>query len=397
MNGPVKMYKTCQIIQHDLKVELPVCMYRMKNIHANKSDDGPLGDHVSSFRDSADISKQVKQFLKSFRSSPEMSTLIDRQQRILQQLDDLRQQMLKLKNDLCTPNIVESTVTATTKPPQIPNIVLNVSPEHPPYSLLVVKKLCSKSFNIAVSNHLHSTISQLPEISVQFIKDLESFPINQSLPTYTLRLIWKMVEPSLELLVSQVPIIGEPNMLRFLARLMPDLLRYETEKDVFEIDSTLDLCYSLVRAKSKTERLGLIQSLNKKLGKSQFLCGHSEMTIADVAASSAIKQVALNEITQNMTKWLQRCDDMQKWETCKRVGESVVNQKVIVEVKKYIVIVIDNSPLLVMSELIIETALKRKRTYLLYIVMNVKQSVIFCSDGPSSGVTFGFVVAVIDI
>ncbi|KAK4876449.1 hypothetical protein RN001_012871 [Aquatica leii] len=313
MNGPVQMYKTRQIIKHDLKVDLPTCMYGMRNIHAKTNDLGPLGDHVSPFQDSADISKQVKQLLKRIEDLSEMDTLIDRQERILRQLNDLRQEMLNLKTNLCsttvTNELVKNAVSTPTEVPKLLNIVINVSPQHPPYSLLLIKKLCVDLFNVNVSTHLHSTVSSLPEKTLTFEKQLQSFPVNANLPTYTIRLIWKTVVPSCELIVSQVPISGEPNVLRYLARLIPNVLIYETADNVWEIDSALDLSYSLIRARTKTERLGLIQSLNKKLGKSKFLCGHSEMTIADLAASSAIRQVADNEVTQNMMKWLQRCDE----------------------------------------------------------------------------------------
>lgn len=66
MNGPVKMYKTRQIIRHDFKVQLPECIFKMKNIHATSDETGPLGDHVSPAKKSVDISEQVKQFLKVF-------------------------------------------------------------------------------------------------------------------------------------------------------------------------------------------------------------------------------------------------------------------------------------------------------------------------------------------
>lgn len=98
------------------------------------------------------------------------------------------------------------------------------------------------------------------------------------------------------------------NILRYLARIAPSLLSYECLENVFEIDSVLDVTHCITRSRTKTERISLLQALNKKLGKSNFFCGHSNITIADVAVSSALKHVADSEINENMSKWLKRVE-----------------------------------------------------------------------------------------
>lgn len=311
MNGPVNMYRARQIVRHDLKVSLPSCMYKLKNIHATSDEAGPLGDHVSPARKSVDISEQVEQSLKNLHLQPEMTALIERQKKILQQLDELRQQMISLKADLSATNgpvaakaLETSFVCPITK---VPDIIINASPTHPPYSLLLVQKLWSNCFQLRVTMHLHSTVSSLPENAAALSEALQTCT-QTNLPTVNIRLIWKEVGPNTELIVSQTPIVGEVNILRYLARVNPNYLKYEAAENVIELDSVLDICHCIVRSRTKTERASLIQSLNKKLGKSEWLCGHSKITIADIAASSAVKQVAANEINQNMSKWLQRCE-----------------------------------------------------------------------------------------
>ncbi|KAJ8928262.1 hypothetical protein NQ314_019213 [Rhamnusium bicolor] len=112
-----------------------------------------------------------------------------------------------------------------------------------------------------------------------------------------------------ELLVSHVPILGEVNLLRYLARAIKSPLNYDSDSDCIEIDSLLDICYLIVRARTKTERASLLQSLNKSLGKAQWLVGRSQASIADVAAYSAIKQASnMNEISANLGKWFHRCE-----------------------------------------------------------------------------------------
>lgn len=115
----------------------------------------------------------------------------------------------------------------------------------------------------------------------------------------------------MELITSSslnMPIHGEPNILRYLSRIGPSNWNYET-KNATELDSALDICYLLSRARTKTERQSLLQTLNGKLGKSQWLCNNNKMTIADVAAHSVIKQVTNTaDINVNLTKWMQRCE-----------------------------------------------------------------------------------------
>lgn len=76
MNGPVKMYQTTQIIRHDLPVNVPNCMYQMKNILSGSKINFVGGEHVSLSSSSStsvstsnktlDISEQVNNFLKVF-------------------------------------------------------------------------------------------------------------------------------------------------------------------------------------------------------------------------------------------------------------------------------------------------------------------------------------------
>lgn len=65
MNGPAAIYRIKPIVKHDVIINLPKCMYRIKNIHATRNGVGPLDGHVKP-RKNLDISEQVKLFLKVF-------------------------------------------------------------------------------------------------------------------------------------------------------------------------------------------------------------------------------------------------------------------------------------------------------------------------------------------
>lgn len=64
MNGPTKMYHMKPVIVHDFTVDLPKCMYRIKNIHSQRNNADGTEDHVSLPNKKLDIFDQVKQFLK---------------------------------------------------------------------------------------------------------------------------------------------------------------------------------------------------------------------------------------------------------------------------------------------------------------------------------------------
>ncbi|RZC39907.1 aminoacyl tRNA synthase complex-interacting multifunctional protein 2 [Asbolus verrucosus] len=309
MNGPLKMYRTKQVVRHDFKVELPDCMYKLKNIHASRNGmvEQRTTDHISSPTKKLDIFDQNNQNIV------EMAALEVRQEQILQQLADLKKQMDSIRNNL---NIAQSGPVPTTiikpslgQPPQnLPDIIINASPTHPPYSLELIQKLWKNYVFLSVKSYIHSSLSALNNDAAQLTNILENFTPEAGVPKVNVRLIWKDVEANIELILSHTPIQGEVNILRYLSRMSSNNLNYETYPNLHEIDALLDVSYGIVKARTKTERASLLQTLNKSLGKCQWLAGRNEISVADLAAYSAIKQVtASSEVNVNLGKWLQRC------------------------------------------------------------------------------------------
>jgi len=311
MNGPLKMYRTRQIVPSDMVVDLPDCMYKMKSIHGVRN--GVVeqrGEHIT--RKKLDIFDQNNQNI------PEMAALEARQEQILQQLADLKQQMNTIRSHLKVTPVSNTTTTMTTankpRPVQQPSInfqdvIINASLTHPPYSLQLIQKLWLNYVHLSVKSHLHSTVTGLNEKAVALTEALDSFAPKTQVPKVSVRLIWKDVGANTELIVSPTPIQGEINILRFLARLSTSHLNYENGPNPHEIDSLLENSYAIIRAKTKTERASLLQNINKSLGKHQWLAGRGQMSIADLAAYSAIKQVVSpNEVNVNVGKWMQRCE-----------------------------------------------------------------------------------------
>ncbi|CAH0555322.1 unnamed protein product [Brassicogethes aeneus] len=312
MNGPIKMYQTKPIVRHDVPVQLPTCMYKIKNIYGPRNGEVDPADHVSTANKKLDISEQVKKFLKNNQKIPGMADLQARQEKILQQLADLKKQMLNIKAELKISNVTTNKTTlkiSTQKIEDLPNIVIHAGPNYPPYSLALVQKLLQDQINLSITTHQHSSVPLLPKNAKELSDILTNFkPKASNLPTIYVRLIWNNVEADMELLVSIVPILGEVNALRYLSRCFTNVLSYEYDSDVSEIDSLLDVSHALISTKSTPEKTKLIQHFIKSLGKSSYLIGKTKITVADIAAVSALKQVAPSSINGSLSQWVKRCE-----------------------------------------------------------------------------------------
>ncbi|XP_019866982.1 probable aminoacyl tRNA synthase complex-interacting multifunctional protein 2 isoform X2 [Aethina tumida] len=307
INGPIKMYEKRPIVRHDVPVELPTCMYKLKNVYGSRNGVVESADHVSTSDKKLDIFDQNNQQI------PGMAELQARQEKILQQLAELKDQMMSIKSDLKITAVPANTCLRA--PPEkiidLPNIVIHAGPNFPPYSLALVQRLWQDRIHLSVTTHLHSTVPVLPKNAKDLSDTLKNFkPKSSNLPKLSVRLIWNNVGADLELLVSIVPILGEVNVLRYLSRCCSNILSYEQDPEVFEIDSLLDVSHSLISSKISSERSQLVTHFIKSLGKSDYLMGRNKISVADLAAVSAIKQVATKDISSGLSKWVQRCESI---------------------------------------------------------------------------------------
>ncbi|KAF7271635.1 aaRS-interacting multifunctional protein 2 isoform X2 [Rhynchophorus ferrugineus] len=311
MNGPTKMYHMKPVIVHDFTVELPKCMYRIKTIHSSRNNADGTEDHVSLPNKKLDI------FDQNCQDIPGMAELEAKQNEILEQLAQLKKQIYSLKCDLNIQSgstikeapVVNQCSKRKIKINNIPEcLVIHASPTSPPYSLEILQRLLQDEVALTVTSYLHSTVVSLPEPANKLKASLESFQPSAGVPIIQIRLVWKNITSNVEFLLSHIPIAGEVNFLRFLSRSTSGDLNYQSEPNSIEIDSLLDQCYLLVRAKSKSEKTAILQSFSKSLNKSQWLAGRNKPGILDVATFSAVKQcLAPKELNVNLGKWFERC------------------------------------------------------------------------------------------
>lgn len=305
------MYELKPILK-PVHVDLPTCMYTMK----------PVIQHGNA------VATATAQ--SSTEDLPEMQALAAKQEKILKQLTELRQQLVSMRTDLklCNKPFQPSTqqTSSKTNPQSKPqtmkiepintsylqDFVVNASPENIPYGLLALKKLWINRLNLQVECFTHSTVPKLSEEALNFQYQITSFePTLDALPRIKVTLIWKNVGTYTEMILSPtayVPICGEVNILRFLSRCGPSEFNYERNDDVVEVDSILDTCYQLINKQNIKDKKQVLKTLSSKLGKIPSF-GGDEVSLCDIAATSAIKQMQKSlakDINPGMTKLIGR-------------------------------------------------------------------------------------------
>lgn len=210
-----------------------------------------------------------------------------------------------------------STAAATKKSVDLSHckeVVINVHPADVPYSILALKTLWKDLVNIEVVVFTHSSIkeSDFSQAAKEFSSKVTSPASKNNLPTLKLTIIWKNVAVP-QFLVSAakfVPLLGEANIIRFFNRVGPSESCYEKEIHFAnQADSVLDICQLLSMKPSKGERQGLANSLSQKLGKSQYFLNSKDISVADIAVLTTLKNVYSNnvkELPANLSNWLQK-------------------------------------------------------------------------------------------
>lgn len=198
---------------------------------------------------------------------------------------------------------------------QCKEVVVNAHPSFIPFSLLALKTQWKDLVNVDIAVFTHSSVqeSDFSQAAKEFSSKVTSSSASKNnLPTLKLTIIWKNVTAP-ELLVSTakfVPISGEVNVIRFFNRVGPSHSSYEREIHFAnQADSILDICQLLSLEPSKGARQGLANTLSQKLGKSQFFINSKDISVADIAVFTTLKNIYGNnvkELPANLSTWLQK-------------------------------------------------------------------------------------------
>ncbi|KAG5337834.1 AIMP2 protein, partial [Acromyrmex heyeri] len=283
-------------------------MYKMRNIHEDTIDTRPCRHDTANttateakMPDDAVVS-QVIRLLQA--PLPEYGLLEARQEKILNQLAELKKQVSTLCHFLKQSNQMEVKQSNQTEvknsvevqKPVISHVVLNVNPRKPPYSILALQKLW-KDIQFNVTSHTHSTMKD--EILIIFPKRI--LPSTKAAQFITL--IWKDV-PDMETVVNtySCPIRGEVNFLRLMSRLIESHNYESTCSQPQTLDFALDFTNFLHSQKCIKD--GLITLANEF---EKWSC-KGGFNIVDIAVWSLIKQFHETDLPPVLHEWYIRCE-----------------------------------------------------------------------------------------
>lgn len=278
------MYAMKPVFELDAALELPSCMYSLPVIQSSVS--------VPEVSDTGSCPPGALQALEA------------RQDTILARLERLKAEVAAYKKSLgLSGSEVESTSQLAAPTGKTPDLVVRCSPSHPAHSLQgVCRLLAGAGLSVHTSCHAHCSVSSLPPALRSFLPASE---VSRSQAQVRITLIWKEVGRDAELMVSpltQTLIMGEVNILRYISRLFPSVLPYESLSPLDSVDAMLDTIASLAWVAPR-ERQPLMRSLVTNLGKSSFLSGNS-LSLTDLALHSVIKSLACEkELQPELTKW----------------------------------------------------------------------------------------------
>lgn len=323
------MYHLKPVMNQNVVCEVPTCMYTLKPVCTFSFDPKAFSDSNTGLTGGTGVdpmSIEIDNLLQKAESD-ELRMLAERQQRVLQQLAELKNEILSLRTELKlnakAPAAAQATPSLKSKAElkaepinltYLQDFVVNASPEYVPYSLLALKNLWKDRLNLHVECFTHSTVPKLSEEALNFqtaITNSTGTVVASNLPQIKVTLIWKNVGAYTEMITSPtsyVPICGEVNILRFLSRCGPSEYNYEQQDNVDEVDSILDACYLLLNKQNVKQRQQILRTLGTKLGKAAGF-GGAEMSLCDIAFTSAVKQVqrtVAKDINPNMAKCMGR-------------------------------------------------------------------------------------------
>merc|ERR1719341_1997593 len=197
---------------------------------------------------------------------------------------------------------------ASATPSELPSkpsdLVVRSPPSRPPHSLpLLVDLLAAAGVPVHTSQHTHSSCGgKVPDTLSTFLPPTE---VSRSKANLRLTVIWcEEGSGDCQLLVSpltQSPIRGEVNLLRYLARLYPALLSYEGPS-CSEQDEFLDNVHRLYWGGARS-RAGTLHQLTSNL--SGNLAG-LKPGASDFALFSAIVNLKLQgDLSSEANKWFE--------------------------------------------------------------------------------------------
>ncbi|XP_073689997.1 aminoacyl tRNA synthase complex-interacting multifunctional protein 2 isoform X1 [Garra rufa] len=304
------MYKVKPVSPGDIKIDLPTCMYKLPNVHAQGAN---CGEHA----------------LQNGEVDPALKALEERQDEVLRRLYELKATVDGLAKTVTTPDADLDATTLSRGPAEsvfrgtadldsllgkdlgaLRDIVINANPACPPLSLLVLHSLLCQRYQVLSSVHVHSSVSAVPPPLLSCLGPRHSDSYARQRFQLGFTLIWKDVS-KVEMKFntqSMCPIEGEANVARFLFR----LLGAEPQDPVAatQMDCWIDTAVFQLAEGGSKERAAVLRSLNAALGRSAWLLGE-EFSLADIVGACCVLRAGQSaSAPANVQRWLKSCQNL---------------------------------------------------------------------------------------
>ncbi|XP_042248590.1 aminoacyl tRNA synthase complex-interacting multifunctional protein 2 isoform X1 [Thunnus maccoyii] len=310
------MYQVKPISGGDIKIDLPTCMYKVPNIHAQQGN-SCTSEHA----------------FQNGEVDPAVKALEARQDEIMQKLYELKAAVEGLAKTVTTPDAdLDLTVSSSLSPQSsssttfkgtanldtllgkdlgaLRDIVINANPAQPPLTLLVLHSLLCQRYRVLSTVHVHSSVSSVSPQLMSCLGPRHADSYARQLFQLGFTLIWKDV-PKLQMKFSvqnMCPIEGEANVARFLFKL---LAPYPSDPALATlVDSWVDTAFFQLAEGSSKEKAAVLRALNATLGRNPWLAG-PEFSLADIACYCCVLQSGPASSTPtNVQRWLKSCDNL---------------------------------------------------------------------------------------
>ncbi|KAL7378970.1 hypothetical protein ABVT39_021389 [Epinephelus coioides] len=310
------MYQVKPICGGHIATDLPTCMYKLPNVHAQQGN-SCTSEHA----------------LQNGEVDPAVKALEARQDEIMRKLYELKAAVEGLAKTVTTPDADLDLTVSSSLSSQSPSsttfkgitdldtllgkdlgalrdIVINANPAQPPLTLLVLHSVLCQRYRVLSTVHVHSSVTSVPPQLLSCLGPRHADSYARQMFQLGFTLIWKDV-PKLQMKFSvqnMCPIEGEANVARFLFKLLSP---YPSDPAVATlVDSWVDTAFFQLAEGSAKERAAVLRALNSALGRNPWLAG-PEFSLADIACYCCVLQSGSASSTpSNVQRWIKSCENL---------------------------------------------------------------------------------------
>jgi len=281
-NGPrLPMYKQPPVLDLNIDVKLPTCMYTYPKVFTADNDACDL------------VGLQHRQ-----------ESIIQQLQHLVHQIDDLRSQ-LKQPTTRAAAQVKPATIPPrlTFKEGTVLDIVISCNPDRPCLSLLPLAQLLQSTARVSTAQHRHSSVihNNIPQMFTHFTNH-----VNRADSNICLTLVWKQVG-DVEFMVDPIhdrALLGETTLARYITNYLADIGLTNDPITDTHMDHMIDSLTTTLISGNGNEKAKVARHLNSVLSPGQWILG-DRFSLVDIVVWSALSNANLNiSPHNNIQRWL---------------------------------------------------------------------------------------------